>query len=328
MPRLRLLTALLLCLALTSTQTSWAQQQSGNSNDNLPELVAASKRIVFLGDSITYAGTYVAAFETWLLTQDTTQDIETRPRVINVGLPSETVSGLSEAGHAGGKFPRPNLRERLERVLNATQPDLVIACYGMNCGIYQPFDEERFQKYQQGIKALKSAVEAAGAQLVLVTPPAYDDQRAGKSFSYNDVLGRYSQWLLEQRERGWHVIDLHGPMAEEVARQRQTDAEFTFQPDAVHPNAAGHWFIARHLIAAFGDVADVESPQAMLEDRQLPTDVYELVNKRMSLLRNAYLSEAGHQRPGIAAGMPLEEAEQQATALIEHIQTLLTAQQE
>ncbi len=328
MPRLRLLTALLFCLAMTSAQTAWAQQERGESNDNLRELLASSKRVVFLGDSITYAGTYVAAFETWLLTQDTTQDIETRPRVINLGLPSETVSGLSEAGHAGGKFPRPNLHERLERVLDAAQPDLVIACYGMNCGIYQPFAEERFERYQQGIKALKSTVEVAGAQLVLVTPPAYDDPRAGKSFSYNDVLGRYSQWLLEQRERGWHVIALHGPMTQEIAARRKTDAEFTFQPDAVHPNAAGHWFIARQLITAFGgdDLADVESPQAMLEARQVPTDVYKLVEKRMGLLRNAYLSAAGHQRPGIAAGLPLDEAEQQAVALTQQIQILLTAQ--
>src|SRR2546425_2764856 len=36
---------------------------------------------------------------------------------LNLGLPSETVSGLSEEGHAGGQFPRPDLLERLARVL-------------------------------------------------------------------------------------------------------------------------------------------------------------------------------------------------------------------
>ena len=64
----------------------------------------------------------------------------TSARVIDMALPSETVSGLSENGHAGGKFPRPDLLERLDQVLRISRPDVVIACYGMNCGIYQPFN--------------------------------------------------------------------------------------------------------------------------------------------------------------------------------------------
>src|SRR5688500_7174596 len=99
------------------------------------KLVQDAKRIVFLGDSITAGGGYVAAFEAWLLASG-----KPTPMVINMGLPSETVSGLSEEGHAGGAFPRPDLAERLERVLKTAKPDLVFACYGMNCGIYEPFD--------------------------------------------------------------------------------------------------------------------------------------------------------------------------------------------
>ena len=74
------------------------------------------KRIVFLGDSITYSGQYVDAFETFLFLRFPARQFE----VINVGLPSETVSGLSEDGHADGKFPRPDLHERLDRVLAKT----------------------------------------------------------------------------------------------------------------------------------------------------------------------------------------------------------------
>jgi hypothetical protein len=43
------------------------------------------------------------------------------PTVIDAGPPSETVSGLSEEGHAGGQFPRPDLVERLTRVLAVTK---------------------------------------------------------------------------------------------------------------------------------------------------------------------------------------------------------------
>ncbi len=89
------------------------------------------RRVVVLGDSIIYGGQYVEFIETWLVTRQPERQLE----VINVGLPSETVSGLSEEGHAGGKFPRPDPHERLERALAQTEPDYVIACYGMNCGI-------------------------------------------------------------------------------------------------------------------------------------------------------------------------------------------------
>ena len=239
------------------------------------------------------------------------------PTVINVGLPSETVSGLSEEGHAGGQFPRPDLAERLDRVLRATTPDLVFACYGINCGIYKPLDEERFRKYRNGIEHLKQEVEATGATLILVTPPFYDDQRGKKSFSYNEVMNHYSQWLLSKRAEGWLVIDLHGPMTAEVTRRRQNDKEFSFQPDGVHPNAAGHWLMARQLIRWFGDqqAARAESPEEMLAERHVDREVLKLVDRQMTILRDAYLTAAGHKRPGIPAGLKLPDALQKAKEL-------------
>lgn len=285
--------------------------------------LAESKRLVFLGDSITAAGGYVSAFEAWLVSRR----LASTPEIIDCGLPSETVSGLSEEGHAGGAFPRPDLHERLQRVLKLTKPDLVIACYGINCGIYEPFDKARFERYRQGIVKLKEQVEAAGAQLILVTPAYYDDQRAPKPFSYNAVLDRYSDWLLGQRKQGWQVIDLHGPMTREVVRRRKTDPDFTFQPDGVHPNDAGHWFIAQQLIRFFGDeqAAAAESPEAMLAARGLPAELLNLVRQRVNVLKDAYVAAAGHKRPGVAQGLPVAEAETQADKLSTEIQRIVAA---
>lgn len=285
------------------------------------ELLESSKRIVFLGDSITAGGGYVAGFETWLVTQK----FSPPPRVINAGLPSETVSGLSEEGHAGGKFPRPDLAERLARVLDVTKPDLVIACYGINCGIYEPFDTERFARYQQGMQNLKRKVEEAGAKLIVITPPFYDDKRAPKAFSYNEVLERYSAWLVAQRPNGWHVIDLHGPMTQAVRGARQTKPDFTFQPDGVHPDAAGAWFVARQLIAWFGDEAAArhDSPEGLLKTAAVPIEVLKLIQRRGTLLRDAYVSAAGHKRPGVAQGLPIADAEIQVGTVSSEIEKLL-----
>src|ERR1044072_2610468 len=58
-----------------------------DADDFLPGV----QRIVFLGDSITYSGEYVDNFELFLFCRDPQRKFE----VINAGLPSETVSGLS-----------------------------------------------------------------------------------------------------------------------------------------------------------------------------------------------------------------------------------------
>jgi len=285
------------------------------------EILKRADRIIFLGDSITQNGQYVAMFDAWL----ETQQFDTRPKVINVGLSSETVSGLSEEGHAGGRFPRPDLAERLDRVLKATRPDLVFACYGINCGIYQPFDAGRFRAYQDGMEHLRAKVAAAGAVLVQITPPCYDDQRRPQDFSYNAVLDRYSDYLLEGRKQGRLVVELHHAMTAELARRRQSDPEFAFQGDAVHPDTAGHWFMAGCIIRWFGDneAADAASPQAMLAAADIPGDVYDLVAQRMGVVRSAYVSAAGHNRPGVRPGLPVEEAEQEAQRLTELIRARL-----
>jgi lysophospholipase L1-like esterase len=290
------------------------------------ELLNKSRRIVFLGDSITAAGRYVACFDTWL----ETQKFEHRPHVIDAGLPSETVSGLSEEGHAGGRFPRPDLAERLDRILAATKPDLVIACYGINCGIYEPFDDGRFGKYQQGMSSLKARVEKAGAKFIVVTPPFYDDQRAPKAFAYNEVLDKYSDWLIARRADGWMVADLHAPMTREIRKRRESDPKFTFQPDGVHPNDEGHWYVAQQLIRFFGDesVATAASPQAMLAEKKMPEGLFPLVQQRVHILRDAYVSAAGHKRPGVATGLPVTEAEAKAGELTARIETLLRDRKE
>ena len=283
-------------------------------------LLERSRRIVFLGDSITAAGHYVAFFDAWLLSQG----LKRTPTVIDAGLSSETVSGLSEEGHAGGRFPRPDLAERLDRILAVTKPDLVIACYGMNCGIYQPFDEGRFRRYRQGIESLQAAVKKAGARLVLVTPPFYDDQRSPKPFSYNAVLDRYSRWLVDQRKKGVMVVDLHMPMTKEVTRRRRADPKFTFQRDGVHPNEQGHWFIASRLLDWFGDevAASASTPQEMLAAHGVHAEALPLVRRRVNILRDAYVSAAGHKRPGVAAGAPIPEAEKEAEELSRRIREL------
>jgi lysophospholipase L1-like esterase len=274
--------------------------------------------ILFLGDSITHSGQYIDDFELFLAVKYPEQKFT----VINCGLPSETVSGLSEAGHADGKFPRPDLHERLDRVLATVKPKLVFACYGMNCGIYLPFDESRFAKYREGIEKLRAKVKAAGAEIVHLTPPVFDalplkgrvvpaDQvkDGQQSENYNEVLTRYSEWLVEQgKKQGWEVIDVHTAMSEALRAARQSNPAFTFAKDGVHANEQGHRIIAGSIIAALGTTFDF--------DDAAYTPIRVAIRKRGRILTDAYLTAAGHQRPGMNKGLPLAEAQTKAAAIV------------
>ncbi|HEY5312222.1 MAG TPA: lipolytic enzyme, partial [Pirellulales bacterium] len=75
-----------------------------------PPALEGVHRVVFLGDSITYDGRYIEYIAAYLRLKYPKLDCQ----LLDLGLPSETCSGLSEPGHAGGKFPRPDVHERLE----------------------------------------------------------------------------------------------------------------------------------------------------------------------------------------------------------------------
>ncbi len=273
----------------------------------------AQHRIVFLGDSITQAGGYVEILTAALIAEHP----ETDWQIIPLGLSSETVSGLSEEGHAGGQFPRPDLHERLDRVLAKAKPELVVACYGMNDGIYFPPDVERTKAFQNGMIKLHEKVVAAGARMIHLTPPVFDPQPIkGRVLpdglaaypqpwqGYNEVLGLYSDWLLGMREQGWEVLDIHHPMNAALAGHRLSDPEFTFSRDGVHPGEAGHLLMARPVLDAWGlKVKDDGSPSG-----SNGAAILAAVREEQQILRPAWLSAVGHLRPGVAPGLPLEEA--------------------
>ena len=287
-----------------------------SSNGAAAAMFGDAKRVVFLGDSITYAGQYVEFIEAYLRTRFPERAIE----IIDLGLPSETVSGLSEDGHAGGKFPRPDLHERLGRVLEQSKPDLVVACYGMNCGIYLPFAEERFAKYRDGIVRLRERCTAAGAKVLHVTPPTFDEVKGGKK-GYGSTLDRYAEWLVAQRAQGWDVVDSHTPMNTFLADRRTADAKFFLAGDGVHCNETGHWIIAREILLHLGarDLANTDGPKAMLAGYPTGEAVLKLVQQRQRMLKDAWLTETKHVRPGMKAGLPLAEAQGKAAELEKQI---------
>lgn len=266
--------------------------------------------MVVLGDSITYSGEYVMDLTCWMRASGWTGS------VINLGLPSETASDLTDEENTGHRerhgFPRPAVSERLERVLEKTTPDIVLACYGMN-DASRADDDDRFRRFTEGIHRIVDAAKAHGVrEVILLTPPVRDDGPGKPQSTADQALERYCRWLLDQRTNGWQVIDLHGPMRTELDRRRIDTPDFRFARDGVHPDGAGHRLMARAIIAAWGGPPDFTPSDAMRP----------LVQQQLNILRDAWLRETRHTRPGLAQGLPLTEALQKASTLARAIQAL------
>ena len=289
----------------------------------------AGKRVLWLGDSITQAGTYVSFVEYFLNTQFPAQNFD----IISLGLASETVSGLSEKQHP---FPRPHVLERLHRALDATKPEIVVASYGMNDGIYHPQSAERMKAFQEGLQKLMAAVKARGAKLILLTPPPFDAlpvaaklQKAGApDFAYfapfedyDAVLADYASWEKTLAAPDVLVVDLHTALRDYVQAQRVTNPQFSFANDGIHPNDAGHLLMARTILSALGMAVPDSDLNAELH--KINADpLWNLIRTRRAARSTGWLSFVGYTREKAVKTDSITGVETAAAALQEQIDRL------
>jgi lysophospholipase L1-like esterase len=290
-------------------------------------LVSAKDRWLFLGDSITQGGHYVDYIETWLLLNESDA-----PEIISLGLGSETVSGLSEQDHP---FPRPYLHTRLDSVLERVKPDLVIACYGMNCGIYHPFSEERFEAYQKGINTLIKKSKRIGAKMILLTPPPFAGRihpkpapSPGEPFGYktpasdyNEVLAKYGEWILSLDGR-------NGIRAFTIRPSLERFMEQSYPKEPIHPSPFGHELMAEAFLQSLGKDTNsdlLESGVSSRDSHDRWNELLKLVHEQRVTYDYALLNDIGHGNPNVAKRVttPMPEAESANTELSAQIAEML-----
>ena len=249
------------------------------------------RRVMVLGDSITQGGLYVSQLEYFLQKANPAAQYD----IVSVGLGSENTSGLTEPGHAGGAFPRPNVHERLGRALAAVKPQVVIACYGMNDGILMPINDERMSAFQQGVTKLVRDCRAAGAEVILVTPPVFD-ARKKEAWTYDQTLAAFAEWEVRHPPEGVAgVVDLHSFMAAALAERQAANPSFHFCGDQVHPGPLGHLVMAQAIVKGMG----VALPSGTAEELLAAADadpLFKLVHQRRELRSKAWLDHVGYTR--------------------------------
>ena len=111
---------------------------------------------------------------------------------------------------------------------------------------------------------------------------------------------------------------------------RKVDATFAISgfalaEDGVHPGETGHWLMAKSILLGLGEkavarAADVKSAMAGVPN---PDPILKLVAERQNLLKDAWLTATGHKRPGMKAGLPLDEAQTKAREIDAKIKKVL-----
>ena len=138
-------------------------------------------------------------------------------------------------------------------MLEQTRPELIVACYGMNDGIYYPYSEDEAAKFQEGMRFLReraakvrrqgAAPHASGLRSGADQGPDAARRASPSTGSLTRATTRcsvaYSDWLLAQRQQGWDVVDIHTPMKRYLEAERRRDPAFRLADDGVHSTRRG-----------------------------------------------------------------------------------------
>lgn len=209
--------------------------------------------IACLGDSITATNNgYVQMLQDYVDTNHPAMELT----FLNWGKSSETITGLTEKDHPG---PRPYLFERLDSLLDTAEVDIVLFCYGINCGIYGKPSQELFERYTIGIYSFLEKIKQRGLKTVLLTPPplVLDNNgiattRSKNDFGYKNPYPNYQEEVLKEfkgiveniaHETLLGIIDIQSPLLQYKKN--------CYSDDPIHPNKNGHRLITNTIVEKF-----------------------------------------------------------------------------
>jgi lysophospholipase L1-like esterase len=211
-------------------------------------------RVVFYGDSITDQRLYTTFTETYVVT---------RFPKMNVTFTHSGWGGDRVTGGGGGPIDT-----RLKRDVFAYHPTVMTIMLGMNDAAYKAFDQKIFDVYAKGYEHIIASLHdnLPGLRLTLIQPSPFDDVTREPKFEggYNKVLVRYGEFVKElAAKNGATVADLNTAVvrATEKANARDTNGAIAFNPDRVHPGAAGQLLMANELLKAWKAPALVSDVQ-------------------------------------------------------------------
>jgi isoamyl acetate esterase len=201
---------------------------------------AATKKIVFLGDSITQAGAgsggYISLMRESLAGAGLAEDFE-----------------LIGAGISGNKVP--DLQKRLDQDVLAKNPDLVFIYIGINDVWHWTHPNTKSKggttkaNFEAGLKDVIARIRKQGAKVVVCTPSVIGEK--GDGTNANDkMLDEYAEVSRKiAREQDLQVCDLRKAFMGYLKAQNKDNApKGVLTTDEVHLNATGNAFVALQML--------------------------------------------------------------------------------
>lgn len=201
---------------------------------------AATKKIVFLGDSITQAGAGPSGYISLM-----------RESLAGAGLGSDFE--LIGAGISGNKVP--DLQKRLDKDVLSQSPDLVFVYIGINDVWHWSHPNTKSKggttkaNFESGLKDVIRRIQQQGAKVVICTPTVIGEK--GDGTNANDkMLDEYAEVSRKvAREQGLQVCDLRKAFVNYLkAHNKDNASKGVFTTDEVHLNAAGNAFVALQML--------------------------------------------------------------------------------
>ena len=186
--------------------------------------------IVMIGNSITEQHLYSNYVEMWAVTRFPNWKLTFR----NVGIGGDRSTGGNQ---------------RFQRDVISFKPTAMTVDFGMNDGNYQPYTNESFQIYMNGLQGMADQAQAAKIRVAWITPNPMENQENGPALSgYNKTLEQFSAGVREIAEKNRDLfIDQFHPFidAQNIARAANPrNRIFGEGADPVHPGPPGQALMA------------------------------------------------------------------------------------
>ena len=200
-----------------------------------PPSLKKGERIIFLGDSITEAGTRTKGYVTLIKTALDEKHKDLGIEVIGAGI-------------SGNKVP--DLLRRLDKDVLLKKPTLVVVYIGINDvwhGQKDPKLGTTKDKYEAGLTEVVGKIKATGARVVLCTPTVIGEKRSNNLDGRLDEYSNISRKVA--REAEIPLCDLRAAFRDYLVKNNKDDkAQGIFTTDTVHLNDAGNKLVAETIL--------------------------------------------------------------------------------
>ena len=227
---------------------------------------AQNSRVVFLGDSITYAGSFIQEIFSYYASQHTADRVKMY------------MAGIQGGTAAGGLA-------YLEDDTMAYSPDYVSVMFGMNdigregysTGYANASAATRalIDTYADNMEELVTRLQEKGIKVIICTPTIYDDTCTNASAAALKGCGEALRICGEKaaalaKKTGCLLVDFNTVMTEANAFVQQTNSGYSIinNSDRVHPGLMGHDLMARLWLNAVGEKVPVPTNAQLLQRLQ------------------------------------------------------------